>query len=88
MRYPLHETYLLRQIFSNNYDGNKYISFQNLQENNLEKNPINFYGTYEIGLVIIDITMACDIYLVCFFSTKTMGVMKIHYGHRVGKYDP
>ena len=23
-----------------------------------------------------------------FFSTKTMGVMKIHFGHRVGKYDP
>ena len=28
------------------------------------------------------------IYLMCFFSTKTMGIMKIHFGHRLGKYDP
>ena len=26
--------------------------------------------------------------LVCFFSTKMMGIMKIHFGHRVRKYDP
>ena len=26
--------------------------------------------------------------LVCFFSTKTMGIMKIHFRDRVGKYDP
>ena len=53
------------------------------------KLSINFYRTYKRGVVDIDITMACDISIQCvFFSTKTMGIMKIHFGHPVGKYDP
>ena len=48
-----------------------------------------FFWTYESGMVDIDLTMACDISIYCvFFSTKTMGVMKIHFGHHVGKFDP
>jgi len=52
------------------------------------KFSINFYRAYESGVVVIDITMACDIYLVCFFSTKTMGVMKIHLWASCGKIRP
>ena len=26
--------------------------------------------------------------IVCFFPTKMMGIIKIHFGHYVGKYDP
>ena len=60
-----------------------------IQGGNLSKKSINIYGTFERGLVIIDVTMACDISnLVCFFSTKTMGIIKIHFGHCVGKYGP
>ena len=29
-----------------------------------------------------------NINLVCFFSTKTMGIINIHFGHCVGKYGP
>ena len=29
-----------------------------------------------------------NINVVCFFSTKTMGIIKIHFGHYVGKYSP
>ena len=33
---------------------------------------VNFYGTYERGLVTIDITMTCDLSFQCvFFPTKT-----------------
>ena len=44
---------------------------------------VNFYGTYERGLVIIDITMACNLSIQrAFFPTKIMGilVMNIHFG--------
>ena len=54
-------------IFSSNYDGNKYISFQDLYDprgGNFSKFSINFYRTYERGVVDIDITMACDISIV------------------------
>ena len=36
----------------------------------------------------IDINIACDINVVGFFSTKTMGIIKIHFGHRVGNTTP
>ena len=37
----------------------------------------HFYGTYERGVVDIDITMACDIQLSVFFSTKTiLGIVR------------
>ena len=44
-------------------NGNKYVSFQDLRD---PKSSINFYGTYGMGLMIIDITMTC-VNLVCFF---------------------
>ena len=48
-----------------------------------------FYGTYERGLVVIYITMACDISIQCVFSpTKKMVIIKIHFGHCLGKYGP
>lgn len=48
------------------------------------KYSINFYGTYERGMVIIDGMLY--IKLVCFFPTKMMGIIKIHFGHNVAKY--
>ena len=39
-------------------------------------------------MVDIDTTMACDISFSVVFSTKTMEIMKINFGHHVGKYDP
>ena len=54
-------TYHFRLIFSNNYDGNEYNSFQGLHDPHFTKLSINFYRTYERGDVNIDITMACDI---------------------------
>ena len=40
-------------------------------------------------MVDIDITIACDKSIYCAFSpTKTMGTIKIHFGHCVGKYGP
>ena len=50
--------------FYNNYDGNMYISFQDLHDPSgvIFQNFLLFFrGTYERGLVIIDITMACDL---------------------------
>ena len=56
--------YHFRLFLSYNNDGNENISFQDLHgprgDNiNFSKLSINVYGTYERGLVIIDITMAC-----------------------------
>ena len=72
-------------FFPQKYHGNKKISFQDQGGSFFCFFPVSFYGNYERGLVVIDITMACDI-LVCFFSTKTMGIIKIHFRHCVGKY--
>ena len=47
-----------------------------IQGGNFSKLSINFYGTYERGTVIIDITMACD---------KMLGIIRINFGHYVGK---
>ena len=58
-------TYHFRLFFYEHYDGTKYISFQDIHDpgggGNFSKFSIIFYGTYEIELLIIDITMACDI---------------------------
>ena len=46
---------------------------------------IFFYQSME--LLIIDVTIACDISIQCvFFLTKTMGIIKIRFGQCVGKY--
>ena len=60
-------TFAMRPIigsFSNNYAGNKWILFQDLRGPRWQffKFFVNFfYVTYERGLLIIDITMACDL---------------------------
>ena len=89
MKYPWHATYHFGVIFSNNYDGNKYFIVHD-PGGNCSKFSINFSRTYEMGVVDIDITMACAIYQFSefFFSTKTMRITKIHFKHRAGKYDP
>ena len=52
-------------FFSNNYDTNKHISFQDLYDPRgvIFFSKISFinYGVFEMGLMIIDISMACDI---------------------------
>ena len=53
---------ILGYFVSNNYDGNKYISFQDLHDpREVILLSMNFYRTYEKGVVDIDITMTCDI---------------------------
>ena len=77
-------TYHFRQFFSNNYEN--FISVHVplwSKEGNFSQFSINFYWTYERGLVIIDIS----IILVCFFSTKMMGTIKIHFGHHFSSFD-
>ena len=52
----LYTTYHFRLYLSNNFNGNKYILYQDLH------GPRGgYFFTYERGLVIIDIAMACDI---------------------------
>ena len=62
-----------------------------IQGGNFSTFSINFYRTYERGVVDIDI-YDVDMHVVhqfsVFFSTKTIRITKIHFGHRVGKYDP
>ena len=69
-------------FFPNNYDGNKYISFQDLHDPrgaNFHKNQISyFYRTYERGVVDVDITMAYII-LGYFFPTITMEISIFHF---------
>ena len=62
-------THQWRVFFSNNYDGNENISFQDLHSPRgvIKKIPIKLYRTYERGLVIIDMTMPCDISISMFF---------------------
>ena len=80
MRYPWHATYHFGLFFCNNYDGNKYISFQDLHDPRgviFQNFRLIFIGPmkgnvgywYNHGMWYIN--------LVCFFSTKTMGIMKI-----------
>ena len=84
-------TYHFRLFFSNNSNGNKYLSFQDLHDPRgviFQNFSINFYILwkdsggywYNHGMWYIN--------LVCFFSTKTMRMKKIHFRHRVRKYDP
>ena len=63
--------------------------FRTSMGDNFSKLSINFHKTYEKGVVDIDTTMTRDISIWWFFfSTKTMRIMKIHFGDSVGKYDP
>jgi len=58
-------------VFFNNYDGNMYISFQDLHDSRgvmFQNVRSIFIGAYERGLVIIDITMSCDISISMIFS--------------------
>ena len=51
-------------FFFNNYDGNKFILFQDLHDPRrviVSKLSIDFNRTYDRGVVDIDLTMACDI---------------------------
>ena len=54
---------ILGYFFPNNYDGNKFMSFQDLYDPSgvFFIFSIIFYWTYESYVVNIDITMACDI---------------------------
>ena len=54
---------ILGYFFSNNYNGNKYISFQDLHDPRgvIFQNFRLIFRTYERGVVDMDITMACDI---------------------------
>ena len=52
---------------------------------------VDFYWTYERGLMIIYITIyhgLWPIILMYSFPTKTMEILEIHFGHSVGKYGP
>ena len=75
---------IILSFFNSNCDGNKWISFQDLHS----KFSINFDRTYEKGVVDIYNHGMWYINLVYFFSTKTMRITKIHFGHCVGRYDP
>ena len=46
-------------LFSNNYDGG-ILTFR-FMTYIVQRFSIYFYGTYERGLAVVDITMACDI---------------------------
>ena len=45
-------------LFSNNYDGG-ILTFR-FMTYIVQRFSIYFYGTYERGLAVVDITMACD----------------------------
>ena len=71
-------------FLSNYYDGNKDISFQDPP--GPRGGGIFFHvlksieGTYEMGFVFIDITMACNLsFCWGFFLTKTMEISKFHF---------
>ena len=77
---------ILGYFFSNNYDGNKYISFQDLHAPRVVIfpnfrliciGPMSGRYCYNHGVRYIN--------LVCSFSTKTMGIINIHFGHHVGR---
>ena len=81
-------------IFSptcNSYDGNKFISFLDLHDPRwvifqkirlLDIDIGGYWYNHDMWWNVIYIN------LVCVFSTKPTGIMKIHFGHHVGKYDP
>ena len=54
-------------FFPKNYDGNKDISFEDAPglRGQFVHFLSQFYGTYEMGFVFIDITMACDLSFYC-----------------------
>ena len=68
MRYLWHATYYFSLLFSNNCNENEKLWFQDqyCPSNGLRGGAIfsvNVYGTYERGLVITGITMACDLWM-------------------------